>query len=112
MKSICELIRRWRRMLGFPLILVPHVLVHALQLETWLAGSDATSEDLGTGFAAGTLVSKCNRLISALCIQAERRLRQSTRVRGAFSVHYHKWYAGLAIFSELAVARLGGITAA
>ncbi len=26
--------------------------------------------------------------------------------------HRIKWYAGLAVFSELAVARLGGITAA
>jgi hypothetical protein len=28
------------------------------------------------------------------------------------SFHYYKWYAGLAIFSELGVARLRGITAA
>jgi hypothetical protein len=30
----------------------------------------------------------------------------------AISFHYYKWYAGLAVFSELAVARLAGITAA
>ena len=28
------------------------------------------------------------------------------------SVHYYKWYASLAVFSELGVSRLRGITAA
>jgi hypothetical protein len=45
-------------------------------------------------------------------IRQDHRWHRSTRVQARFSVHYYKWYAGLAVFSELAVARLGGITAA
>ena len=40
---------------------------------------------------------------------AANRLRRSNAGSPRHCVDYHKWYAGLALFSELGVARLEGI---